>query len=448
MNCVLSWIRRGKHSCATEAWPTRSLIVPPSRLLVGLLAVSLSGLQSCTGLFHRTRPAQPAQCVHIANGLISVGFAEADITPPGEVYLAGFNLARRSTGVHSKLAARVMLLECGGRSFAIVGLDSLGLQRGDAEWIKSGLIGIANGDVFLCSSHTHAGPDPVGMWGWYFLTSGREISYMALVRQRVAEAVVTARARLRPAILGLGTARLPREGIVKNSNRRGVFNPRVTVLTATDRENGRPLGAMLHLACHPEMMRRRNTLISSDFVGALCDQWKTAGHGQAVFINGELGAMVSPGFHPRGAEGMPQVGARLLALCEQALSDQRTLVGDRIEVRRRDVYLPLETPGLSLGRLTGAIRRELYSGCIRASVGYLKIGEFESVSVPGEMEPVLASEIRRALRKPNLLVFGLVDDEVGYLMRGEDCRDPEFAYERTMTPSTDAGEQIRRALTR
>ncbi|MEE2886491.1 MAG: neutral/alkaline non-lysosomal ceramidase N-terminal domain-containing protein [Planctomycetota bacterium] len=440
MNCVLSWNRRGKHSCGTDGVRYRSSPL--------LLLVLLAGLQSCTGLFHRTRPAQAAHCVHIETGPISVGFAEADITPPGEVYLAGFNLARRSTGVHSSLAARVMVLECGGRNFVIVGLDSLGLQRDDAEWIKSALVGIANGDVFLCSSHTHAGPDPVGMWGWYFLTSGREVSYISFVRRRIAEAVSQAKSRLRPAALSLGTVRLPREGIVKNSNRPGVFNRRVTVLAAKDRENGQPLGALLHLACHPEMMRRRNTLVSSDMVGALCDQWRGAGHGQAVFVNGELGAMVSPGFHPRGVDGMPLVGKRLLSLCERALATSRPLAGDRIEVRRRDVYMPLETPGLSLGRLTGAIRRELYSGCIRASVGYLAIGDFEAVCVPGEMEPVLASEIRLALRKPNLLVFGLVDDEVGYLMRGQDSRDPEFSYERTMSPNRDAGEQIRRALTR
>jgi hypothetical protein len=43
-------------------------------------------------------------------------------------------------------------------------------------------------------------------------------------------------------------------------------------------------------------------------------------------------------------------------------------------------------------------------------------------------------------------VFGLVDDEVGYIMRGVDAVDPEFAYERTMSPSRDAGELLRAAI--
>ena len=40
-------------------------------------------------------------------------------------------------------------------------------------------------------------------------------------------------------------------------------------------------------------MPRRNTKISADFVGVLCDEWRARGHGQAVFVNGALGAMIA-----------------------------------------------------------------------------------------------------------------------------------------------------------
>ena len=122
------------------------------------------------------------------------------------------------------------------------------------------------------------------------------------------------------------------------------------------------------------------------------------------------------------------------------------LDASEVAIRRQDVYLPLHAPGLVFGRLTGSIRRELYAGRLRTSVGYLRIGTFESISVPGEMEPVFAAEIRRALHRPNLVIFGLVDDEIGYIMRHRDAVDPEFAYERTMSPGREAGELIRAAL--
>ena len=440
MSAARSWKPRGKRSCAPDvaARPTAR-----GGLLLLLAVLSTPG---CAGLFQRSAPARPAEYARTTVGPIKVGFAATDITPKSSVYLAGFNPARRSTGVHSRLEARAMVMVAGDRTVAIVGLDGLGLQREDAEWIKRGLVGVANGDVFLCSSHTHAGPDPIGIWGWYFLTSGRDPAYIGRLRRQIAAAVAAAKDAARPAKLFVGHARLPREGLVKNSNRRGVFPRRVTVLQARDAEDGSPLGALLHLVCHPEMMRRRNTLISSDLCGELCDQWGAAGYGQAVFVNGELGAMVSPAFHPRGPEGMPQIGARLLGVCERAVANARPLPTRELEIRRRDVYLPLQTAGLTLFRLSGVVKRRLYSGKIRASVGYLRLDDFEAISVPGEMEPVLAEEIRRALHKPNLVVFGLVDDEVGYLMRAQDARDPEFAYERTMSPCAEAGELVRAAL--
>ena len=400
MNCVPSWRTRGDRSCAPES----------RRFAIAALVLPLIAFTSCAGLFQRSMPDVIASYARITTGEVCAGFAESDITPDGVQYLGGFSLNKPSTGVHSPLKARAVVLIIGGRRIAIVGVDNLGLLREDVEWIKQSLTGFANGDVFICSSHTHAGPDLIGLWGFYFLTSGRDTDYLRVVRRGIRDAVSAAEKNARPATLWQGQDRLTPEVLVDNSNRRGVYNRRVTVLEARAKSDGKPLGSLLHFACHPEMMRRNNTLVSSDMVG------------------------------------IPVVGGKLLVISERALAAAHELKAPGVEVRRRDVYLPLKTPGLVVGRLSGAIRRELYGGNLRTSVGYLRIGTFEAVSVPGEMEPVLAGEIRRALGKPDLLVFGLVDDEVGYIMRGVDAVDPEFAYERTMSPSRDAGELLRAAI--
>jgi hypothetical protein len=116
-------------------------------------------------------------------------------------------------------------------------------------------------------------------------------------------------------------------------------------------------------------------------------------------------------------------------------------------VRRADVYLPLVSAGFRLGRLTTVLQRELFGGAARSTVGYLRLGNFEAVAVPGEMEPVLAARLRAQLHRPDLVVFGLCDDEVGYLLRGKDARDPWFAYERSMSPCLSAGELVSTAIT-
>lgn len=417
------------------------------RLPAALALAALLGCAGCAGIFQRPLPQPAADYVATARGeQLLVGAAERDITPAGDVWLAGFALARGSTGVQSPLKARALVLALGGQRVAIVGIDSLGAMREDVDWIKAGIQGFANGSVFVCASHTHAAPDLIGLWGYYLLSSGRDPGYVALVRRQVAAAVAAALAAAAPARLELGQARLPPQGLVRNSNRRGVFDRRLTVLHARAVDDGRPLGTLLHLACHPEVLRRDNTELSADFVGALCDDWRAAGHGQAVFVNGELGAMVTPDVQPRNAAGVPIMAGQLADLAAAALAAARPLGAEQLEVRRRDLYVPLSTMGLKLGRLAMVIERELYDGCARSSVGYLRLGEFEAVAVPGEMEPVLAARLRAQLRRPRLLVFGLCDDELGYLLREVDARDPEFAYERSMSPCTRAGELVVEAL--
>lgn len=379
---------------------------------------------------------------------LCVGAAEADITPTEPPWLAGFDLGRRATEIGAPLKARALVFAFGAQRVAIVGIDNLGLQRQDVDWIKGGIIGIPIGNVFLAASHTHAGPDLVGMWGWWFVTSGRDPAYLALVRRRVAEAVAEAAAAAVPARVVHGIARLPATGLVKNANRRGVFDRDLHVLHATARDDGRPVGTLIHFACHPEVLSRRNTAVSPDFVGALCDAWQERGRGQAVFVNGALGAMVSPDVRSRDADGVAAAGRTLCDIAGRALEAAQELTIDSIEVRRRDLYLPMTSLGLVFARQTVVIPRPTHRGMLRSTVGYLRLGPLEIACVPGEMEPGLAERLRRESGRPDLLLFGLIDDEVGYLMAERDARAEDFAYERTMSPCVDAGERVLRALVR
>ena len=413
---------------------------------VALAAFVLAG---CSGIFQHAMPERlESYAIAVdARHELRVGSAERDITPEVGGYVAGFDPARTSTAVGSPLKVRVLVIEAGGRRFAIVGIDNLGVMREDADWIKAGLAGFANGDVFVCSSHTHAGPDLIGLWGNYFTSSGRDREYVANVRRATVAAVEEALAKAVPATFVLGEASLPPEGLVKNANRAGVFDRRLTVLQARAASDQRPVGTLLHMACHPEVMPRRNTLLSADFVGDLCELWRSRGHGQAVFANGALGAMISPDVKSRDLQGVAMFAGVACDVAERAFAAALPLPVDSIEVRRRDCWLPMIATGFRVGRLTTVLQRELFDGYARSTVGYLRIGAFEAVAVPGEMEPALAARLRATLHRPDLVLFGLCDDEVGYLLRDQEAHDPEFAYERSMSPCRSAGELVSAAIT-
>ncbi|MCR9246490.1 MAG: hypothetical protein NXI31_15765 [bacterium] len=405
-------------------------------------------LTGCTGLFQRAMPEQPQRYATVvpATAGVRVGSAERDITPTVGGYLGGFDIGRRSTAVSSPLKLRVLAIEVGERPFVIVGIDNLGLLREDVDWLKSGLPGCRNGDVFVCASHTHAGPDLIGLWGFYLWTSGRDRGYLASVRDALAAAVAEARQNAVRAEFVHGRALLPPTGLVRNSNRAGVFDRRLLVLQARAMDDGRPVGSLLHMACHPEVLPRRNTTISADFVGALCDEWRRRGHGQAVFVNGALGAMISPGFDPRTPAGVEEFGRQTCDVAERALTAAEPLPIDAVEVRRADLFVPMDALGFRLGRLTAVLPREVHDGHARTTVGFLRLGAFEAALVPGEMEPALAEQLRAQVARPDLVIFGLCDDEIGYLMRAEEAADPEYAYELSMSACFDAGERVRRAL--
>lgn len=411
-----------------------------------MLALALALGLGCTGFMQAPMPSTALSYARTWSGsTLLVGVAQADITPDDLPYLAGFDPGRVATSIGSRLRARAMVLALGDQRVAVVGIDNLGMQRQDVDWVKGGIAGFPLGNVFLCCSHTHAGPDLVGMWGYYMLTSGRDVDYLVRVRRAVAEAVAAASSRARPARLLLGLGRLPPQGLVRNANRAGVYDRGVHVLQAVG-EDGAPVGALLHVACHPEVLSRRHSEISADFVGSLCDEWEARGHGPAVFVNGALGAMVSPAVKERDQAGADAMGRALCAIAEAALDAASPLPVDTMQVRRRDVFLPMASLGLALGRQTTVIPRPTHRGWLRSTVGYLELGGLAIACVPGEMEPGLAERLRRQSGRPDLLVFGLVDDELGYLMAERDARSSEFAYERSMSPCVDAGERVLRAL--
>ncbi|MCA8944365.1 MAG: neutral/alkaline non-lysosomal ceramidase N-terminal domain-containing protein [Planctomycetes bacterium] len=414
-----------------------------SRWAEAALALAICWLPGCTGLFQRQLPDHAAAFAAADHGALRAGFAIEDITPEGAPYLGGFGLNRRATGVDSRLTVRALVLVVGETRVALVGIDTLGLQRHDVEWIKSGIDGFTNGCVFLCSSHTHAAPDPIGLWGKYMLTSGRDRAYIARVGHAVRDAVRRALDSAAPARLVCGESRMPADGLLRNSNRPDVFDRRITILQARSAAD-EPIGSLIHFACHPEVLRRGDSLVSADFVGRLCDRWEAAGHGPAMFVNGALGAMISPRLH--GQQNLDVAGDMLLGWAESALEGAEPVEGDELEIRRRDVYLPMKSWALRLARLTTVIPRHVYAGALRSTLGYLRIGDFEACCVPGEAEPGYARRIVAASGRARLRVFGLVDDEVGYLMSERDARDPEFAYERTMAPGPRAGEILLEVL--
>src|ERR1044071_7067022 len=112
----------------------------------------------------------------MTNSSFLAGSASRVITPtPGEqpIFLAGFQHDRRALAVHSELYARALALRLDDLAFVLVVCDLIGLGRPDVDDIRAALAARdIQAELVVACTHTHSGPDTIGLWGPEPTTSG------------------------------------------------------------------------------------------------------------------------------------------------------------------------------------------------------------------------------------------------------------------------------------
>src|SRR5690606_35967497 len=108
--------------------------------------------------------------------------------------------------------------------------------------------------VLIASTHTHEGPDLIGMWSKSPLKSGVNSDYSKFVKQQIVRSVGMAVDNLVPAILEISedlTGAVPQ---VKDTRKPEVFDSGLRFIKAVGLENGNTLGSLLSWGNHPETL--------------------------------------------------------------------------------------------------------------------------------------------------------------------------------------------------
>ena len=109
---------------------------------------------------------------------LSVGVSYRSITPDLGAFIAGYDNNRQFTGVHDSLYVKAMVLSDSERSMAILVFDCIGMlhptlvdiRKEVSSRIPTSEFDVSN--IVMTSTHTHSGPDVVGLWGPDHMTSG------------------------------------------------------------------------------------------------------------------------------------------------------------------------------------------------------------------------------------------------------------------------------------
>jgi hypothetical protein len=393
-------------------------------------------------------PAANSQPETRANLL--AGAASRIITPSlGQqpIFLAGFQGDRRASEVHSDLYVRALALRLDEQAFVLAVCDLIGLGRPDVEDIRAALAGrgVAAELVVACT-HTHSGPDTIGLWGPANTVSGVNTSYLAALKQAVVAVAEEALTFCCPVRLRCATARLP--GYIGNYRTPGLVDDELSALQF-EKPDGEIVATLLNLACHPEVLTGDSHAISADYAGAACQAVEAAVGGAALHVSGALGGMLSPAIEQRDPTGVAAMGQAYAAAALEALAAAPLIDVSKLELRRATFELPLANPIFATAQELGLVRRRSADPSrLTTSCAYVDLGPAQLITVPGELLPRLGFELKAALPGPCRVLAGLADDELGYILPDDefvtpsDYLNPGAQYEESMSPGPRSGSLV------
>ena len=123
----------------------------------------------------------------VSAGDFEAGAAQSVITPElspqHPVYLAGFGHNRIATGVHEQLYARYLTLRIAKQKLVLCSVDLIGLFYDDVLTVRREFEQTTPSAAFLivAATHTHGGPDTLGLYGPRLLESGIDAKYLQWV---------------------------------------------------------------------------------------------------------------------------------------------------------------------------------------------------------------------------------------------------------------------------
>lgn len=356
-------------------------------------------------------------------------------------FLAGFQHRGDyyvATGAHDPLWARAVVLRAGGVGVALVALDLIGLLREEVLSIRESLGDLGLDHVVVACTHTHAGPDSLGLWGPNPLTDGKDPRLLEHVRRQAAAAVREAASSAVPVRLTVAETRFPREfgALIRDRRDPIVIDDRLVVLRA-EALTGETVAILVNGAVHPETLGQESGLLSSDFPHFLREGLEQGGFvaggervegwgGVAIYFSGALGGLLTTlrtrvsdedgrVLPARSFEKTQRIGELGAWAVTRALRGAEPADVDGLEVATRTFFVPVDNRALRLANALGVIQRTTYRNGRPAGVWGSEVEtEAAVVTLRGGRGPVAQFLAVPGEAFPELLLGG-------HLAGGEEC---------------------------
>lgn len=248
------------------------------------------------------------------------GVGREDITPPLGSLLYGYTRDTVGTSINDALTVTALALRSGESRMLLVSASLCLIANSLTEELRSGIArvcGFPADCVFIHAFHTHSGPSTNSTTGWGEIDRPYVDSILIPRTLAAAEKAVSS---MLPAELGIGETdsdvginrrQYGSDDTVRlGQNPWGQYDRTMTVL-ALRGEDGRPIANVVHYGAHCTACGR-NSEISRDWAGVMCDRLEAETGAVTLFVNGaegDVGPRLSNGRTTGDLSYMKEIGS-------------------------------------------------------------------------------------------------------------------------------------------
>ena len=389
-----------------------------------------------------------------------VGFGKASILPMDwakkKYYVAGYGENNPAVGVLDEPHVHALWVDdrSGRGGMLFISCDCVGILNRDVNMLRVAIYEAIKGtlcrSVNIFCTHNHAGIDTMGIWGPLPL-SGKDPKYMTLIRNQMIKAARAAIADSRAADVFYGTVQVP--DMQEDIRLPHVYSKKLTRFRCVPRDGSREIW-FVNFASHSESLQGCNSRISADFPQYLRNRIRLATGAETIYGVGAIGGMISMEVPDEQqirqttndfAQSTMAIGHKLGGYA-LSIEDEKQLV-PYVDFIRQELFVPVENTILSIAGRVNIIQADWYADdkldkkiCLKTEMTYIDFGGVPMLMIPCELFPELAfggylteeesaegkspavnpTPLTEIAGEEELLIFGLANDELGYVLPPND----------------------------
>lgn len=394
-----------------------------------------------------------------AGEYFTCGFAKEIVTPidadSGKYFIAGYDSNNPAKGVLDDMFARAVYIDdnTGRGGVIICCVDAVGISRHDVNDIRHMVIESGKvkniKSISVCATHSHSAVDTQGLWGEKFYKSGKNQEYIAFLKERTSQAIISAYENRTDGKLFYSVTAT--EEIQYDHRKPDCFDNNLTKIRF-EAFDGSGNIQIINFASHAELLGSKTTEISADFPCYMIREIEAHNKNtEVLFLNGAIGGMISAKEIRKVYRNeidcvayTKQYGKMLGEIANESTQEEEIV--PLINIKSVPLKLTASNFVLIIARLLKVFNNDILRSkkrsvaLISSETGYMELGK-EQIGmflIPGELFPELwnggfHSAEESATGKDaeytvlcdmtpckHNFVIGLCNDELGYIIPDND----------------------------